>query len=272
MVERFVGPSMPALLRRAGEVFGAGAVILEVRRLPGPDGAAFEVVAGDEQAWAELHRGDPASGMVPSLKRQARIALMGPTGAGKTTTLAKLATNPRVLGGRSVGFLCLDTYRIGAIEQLRTYAELAGAPFEVAFDLKDLLAALRRLRHVEAILVDLPGRSPRAHGDLAAVTDFLKWVEPTEVHLAIPAGLQPAVARRIVDDFRPHGITHLLATKLDEAPDDPVVFDLAVATGLPMRWITNGQEVPDDLGSAQERLVGSRAAARAPRPPLAGAA
>lgn len=274
-LETYHGASLAPLLARARARLGPDALILDVRRLEDDHGrATYAVVAGDRAAAAPLRRGTPDGTMAPPADRPQRIAVIGPTGAGKTTTLAKLATHPRVCGGRRVGFLCLDTYRVGAVEQLQAYAELAGVPFAAAWTADEVAQALARFADLDAVLVDLPGRSPRARQDTAAIVDLLRQVDPTEVHLALPAGLQRAVARRMVADYRPHGVTHLLATKLDEAPDDATVFDLAADAGLPMRWYTDGQEVPTDIRWAADRLSASRAAgaARTGAPALEGVA
>jgi flagellar biosynthesis protein FlhF len=183
------------------------------------------------------------------------IALVGPTGAGKTTTVAKLATHPRVFGGTQVGILCLDTYRIGAVEQARIYAEIARLPFAVAYDARDAEAALRRLSGCETVLVDTAGRGPRLREDAVETWSALRALLPSEVHLTLPAGIQPRLARRVLAQHRGAGVTHLLATKLDECPDDLGVFELALEHGLPMRWITDGQEVPGDLQPALPALL-----------------
>jgi flagellar biosynthesis protein FlhF len=180
------------------------------------------------------------------------VALVGPTGAGKTTTIAKLANHPQAFGGQRVGMLCLDTYRIGGVEQSRQYAELAKLPFEVVWEAKDIARAMRRMRDCAVVLVDTPGRGPRAAADLRETQERLLAIMPDEVHLVLPAGLQRSLARRVVSVHLPLGVTHLLATKLDEYPDERGLFELARQFGLPMRWITDGQEVPRDLQVAPQ--------------------
>lgn len=198
--------------------------------------------------WPFRLAGPPAPAR--AARRPRLVALVGPTGAGKTTTLAKLANHPAAFGGERAGFLCLDTYRIGGVEQARQYAELSRLPFEVAWETRDLAPALRRLRDRDVVLVDTPGRGPRALADLRELQSRLLELAPDEVHLVMPAGLQRAVARRIVAAHLPLGVTHLLVTKLDECPDEAGLFELARQYGLPMRWVTDGQEVPRDLQPA----------------------
>ena len=161
--------------------------------------------------------------------------------------------------------LCLDTYRVGAVEQITTYAEIAGLPCEVIYEDSDLPAALRRLADRDLICIDTPGRGPRLFADTTRVRQWLSQLAPHEVHLVLPSGMQPGVIRRAIEAHRSHGITHLLATKLDEAPDDWTLFDIAAELRLPMRWLSDGQEVPRDLKAAAPRLIASVAAIRMDR-------
>jgi flagellar biosynthesis protein FlhF len=271
--ETFAGSDLSSLFAQARANLGPDAVMLDLKRAglgraarftltacgpadapaPGrrsarPRPAPGTAIVGSSAGMAPRRPGGPGrSGTQPVV-----VALVGPTGAGKTTTIAKLANHPKVFGGWSVGMLSLDTYRIGAVEQSRIYAELSGLPFEFAYEEDDVEEALRRLGHREAVLVDTAGRSPRRAQDLTATRRQLKRLGPDEVHLVLPAGLQAAHARRLLEEHRPLGVTHLLVTKLDECPDDSTVFALAAENGLPMRWAATGQEVPGDLAPAAD--------------------
>lgn len=189
------------------------------------------------------------------------IALVGPTGAGKTTTLAKLANHELGFSGKRVGLVCLDTYRVGAIEQSRHYAELSRMPFEVVWERSDVPRVLKRMRDRDIILVDTPGRGPHAAGDLRDVQARLVEMLPDEVHLVLPAGLDRVAARRVITAHLALGVTHLLPSKLDEHPGADGGVELAMQFGLPMRWLTDGQEVPRDLQAAPD-LTAARARAR----------
>ncbi|HEY4100181.1 MAG TPA: hypothetical protein VGM20_04805 [Gemmatimonadales bacterium] len=188
------------------------------------------------------------------------VALVGPTGAGKTTTIAKLATNRLGFGGCRVGLMGLDTYRVGAVEQLETYADLADLPIEIVYSDAEAKRALARLNDCEVVLVDTPGRGPRNTGDTETIRRWLAELAPDEVHLTVPAGQLPAVTRRILRAYAPFNITHLLATKLDEHPGEQAAFDIAIENSRGMRWMTDGQEVPADLHAAADALA--RAATR----------
>jgi flagellar biosynthesis protein FlhF len=255
-LEIFRGPDVSALLAQARAALGPDSVIVSVRRARRPQ-LGFELEVADAVAARELkpaptrHAGRaPGPAPVPAEGRPFVMALVGPTGAGKTTTIAKLANHPSAFGSRSVGLLCLDTYRIGGVEQLRIYAEVSALPFAVAYDSREVDRARQRLRHCDVILVDTAGRGPRAEQDRAASHSQLLQIGPDEVHLVLPAGLCPSLARRVVAQHRTHGVTHLLPTKLDEFAEDTTAFDLAAEFGLPVRWYTDGQEVPRDLHSA----------------------
>jgi flagellar biosynthesis protein FlhF len=115
------------------------------------------------------------------------------------------------------------------------------------------------------LLIDCPGRGPRAQRDADAVRELVTALGAHEVHLALPAGMQREVAARLLDHHTERGVTHLLATKVDEVPDDWTLFDLAAERRLPMRWLSDGQRVPQDLRSAAPRLEAAQASARGRR-------
>ncbi len=273
------GSTVAALLARARAELGADAVILRVEERRNALGEPLLELEACDAASAPVTPAVPAAAPRPArpaaapAARPARdpglpgegrlvLAFVGPTGAGKTTTVAKLAGMRGVFGERTVGLLGLDTYRMGAVEQLAAYAELLGRPHAAAFEPADLPRALRALRRCDVLLVDCPGRGPRAAQDDQAVRALLAALAPAETHLVLPAGLQPALAERLVEQHARAGVTHLLASKVDECPDDWSLFDLAAARGLPMRWLADGQRVPQDLRSAEARLQAARASAR----------
>jgi flagellar biosynthesis protein FlhF len=262
--ELFVGPDLSTLMARARAALGPDAVVLSVRRAGSGPGAPFELAAADPATAALLQGAARPRRVAPPPAPAAResepgrpavIVLVGPTGSGKTTTIAKLANHPKVLGGRRVGLLSLDTYRIGAVEQSRIYAQLSGLPIEVVYESGELPAALRRLRDCEVVLVDTPGRGPNAHRDRDVLREQIAALRPFDVHLTLPAGLHRERASRVIREHRELGITHLLITKVDECREDDVPFELALESGLPVAWLTDGQEVPADLKPAGIRLA-----------------
>jgi flagellar biosynthesis protein FlhF len=278
-IKTLTGTNVAALLRQAQAVVGPEAIIMHVRRVRTPDGVQFEVTAADPASALTAGRPSPASlesgAELIAPPQPSRgplvIALVGPTGAGKTTTIAKLASHPRVFGSRRVGVIGLDTFRIGAVEQLRTYAALAGLPTEIVYGEEDLPRVRAALADCDVWLVDTPGRSPRLRHDRTHVDGLVAALGPTEVHLTVPAGMPAHLVRAVLREPRVARITHLLVTKADEAPDESGPVDVAVEGDLPVRWVADGQDVPFDLTGAEAILSGARMAkgrAVADRPPI----
>jgi flagellar biosynthesis protein FlhF len=183
-------------------------------------------------------------------------ALIGPTGVGKTTTIAKLAATHKLRYGRSVGLITADTYRIAAVEQLRTYAGIIGIPLEVALSPDDMEAARDRLAACDVVLIDTPGRSPRDHARLDDLSGFLAAASPARTHLVLSASTNRGVLRSAAERFAGAEPDCLLLSKLDEASGLGVVCRAAEIAGLPLSYVTTGQEVPDHIEPAcPERLA-----------------
>ena len=179
------------------------------------------------------------------------LVLVGPTGVGKTTSLAKIAARLALVHGREVALITVDTYRIGAVEQLRTYADILGLRLEVVRAPSDLPRALGRLRGAEFVLVDTPGRSQRDDSRLRELAEYLGGFLRKEVHLVLSATTASRELIDIVERFQALRPTHYLFTKLDEAIRCSAPFDAMLLHPLPTRYVTNGQEVPDDLAVAE---------------------
>ncbi|MDO8586202.1 MAG: flagellar biosynthesis protein FlhF [Armatimonadota bacterium] len=210
----------------------------------GPEGAA--------EALSAIGRRIKCSGPISCDKGQARVALVGPTGAGKTTTAAKLASHYTLNEGKTVALLTLDTYRVGAIEQLATYARILNAPLEVGMCAEDVDAAVERHSDKDIIIIDTVGRSQRDQSNLDELARLLRQARPTEVHLTVSAQACPTAQKEAIDAFARLRVDRLLVTKLDEAPRLGILVDLAVAGLLPFSYVTFGQEVPDDLAVADK--------------------
>ncbi len=183
---------------------------------------------------------------------RARVrALVGPTGVGKTTTVAKLAAIAALVERRSVALVCLDQYRVGASEQLQRYADLIGIPMECATDAKSLARALRRLSAADLVIVDTAGRSPRDTAGIAATADTLRGAnEPVEVHLCLPAAMRESELVGAIERQSVASPSRLIVTKLDEATFCGGVLAAYVHSGLPLSYFTTGQRVPEDIESA----------------------
>ncbi len=178
------------------------------------------------------------------------IALIGPTGVGKTTTVAKLAANFRLREHKKVALITIDTYRIAAVDQLRTYAEIIEVPIKAVFTPGELHSAVRQFSQVDVILIDTAGRSQNDELRLEDLRKFLDAVGCTEVHLVLSAAGNPRVARSALKRFGPIGANRILVTKLDEAETFGMILNLASATDAGVSCVTTGQDVPDDIAPA----------------------
>ncbi|MEM9188694.1 MAG: hypothetical protein AAGF12_05935 [Myxococcota bacterium] len=176
------------------------------------------------------------------------VALVGPTGVGKTTTVAKIAARASLLDLRRVSLITLDQYRIGATEQIEHYAELIGVPLEVAHDRRSLEVALRRQADADLVLIDSAGRSPR---DIAAVGELSETLlgvdESVEVALCVPAAIRDSELTQVANVLAPLRPSRLLCTKLDEAVFLGSIIAAQVQTDLPLSYFTTGQRVPEDI-------------------------
>ncbi|QDT00066.1 flagellar biosynthesis protein FlhF [Adhaeretor mobilis] len=181
------------------------------------------------------------------------VALVGPTGVGKTTTIAKLAADYRLRKGLSVGLITVDTYRIAAVEQLRTYAEIIDLPMEIVSTPLEMRAAVEAFAGYDLVLLDTAGRSPRDETKVAELQTVLAEAEPDEVQLVLSAVSSGPSLVATAERFAPVGITSLLVTKLDEALSLGNIHSLVRSSKLPLSYVTNGQNVPDDIRVAEPR-------------------
>ncbi|KYH32649.1 flagellar biosynthesis protein FlhF [Neomoorella mulderi] len=201
---------------------------------------------------------DHLSHQVASQSRQRVQAFIGPTGVGKTTTLAKIAARYSLYQEQKVGLITLDTYRIGAVDQLKTYAEIMGLPLEVAMTPRELRASLENLKHCDVVLVDTAGRAPENKAMLAETRGFLEVVPEREVYLVLSCATRRQDLLRAVENFRSLKYNRLIFTKLDETSCPGVMLTVAAAAGVPLAYITTGQDVPDDLEPADPHLLARR--------------
>lgn len=184
------------------------------------------------------------------------VALVGPTGVGKTTTIAKLAANARLREKRRVGLLTVDTYRIAAVEQLRTYADIIDLPMEVVSTPREMRQALQRLADLDLVLMDTAGRSPRDEVKIQELKAFLHEAQADEVHLVLSSVVGATTLERTAERFAAVGTTALILTKLDELTAPGSLLPVLRSGHLPLSYVTNGQNVPDDIAAADaKRLV-----------------
>lgn len=201
------------------------------------------------------------------------IAVVGPTGVGKTTTIAKLAARARVFDGRSVGLISTDTYRIAAVEQLRTFAEIADIPLEVVYTPDEMKRALRKFAYSDQVYIDTTGRSPYASGRIRELQEMVEAAQPSETHLALSLATRDEDQLDVLERYRPLRYNRLLFTKIDETCCPGSLLNIAFHAELPVSYVTNGQGVPNDLIVAERRTLASLVLGEfEPEPLLTGSA
>jgi len=196
---------------------------------------------------ALLPESDTPLPLRPAEGRPLTIALIGPTGVGKTTTVAKLAAAYKLRHGKKVGLITADTYRIAAVEQLRTYANIIGVPLKVVMTPQEMAAACEEFADMDAVLIDTAGRSPSDSPRLAELGEFLRAARPHQTHMVLSSVLGDAAMLRAVERYQSLKPDHLIFTKLDEAASYGVLLNIARQLDARLSYITTGQEVPDDI-------------------------
>ncbi len=198
---------------------------------------------------------------VPAPERQQdgrprTIALIGPTGVGKTTTLAKLAATYRLRHARSVGLVTADTYRIAAVDQLRTYANIIGLPVRVASTPREMKDACASFNDRDIVLIDTAGRSPSDASRLDELREHLEAAKPHETHLVLSATSGEKALLAAVERFAPLAPDRVILTKLDEAVSFGVLLNVLRRVDRRLSFVTTGQEVPDHIESGKpDRLA-----------------
>ncbi|MEO6445743.1 MAG: hypothetical protein ABIZ91_00390 [Gemmatimonadaceae bacterium] len=264
LLESFHGTDLRRVFDDARRALGEDVLIIRSSVQKEGSVTRVEVIAARQQDLAALRqRLDPPPPSLPSTRGgRGRsgpfiLALVGPTGAGKTTLAAKLALHRSVFGGMKVGIITLDTYRVGALEQMQQYAEITNLPLEVLYDVREVPSAMKRLDDCEVVIVDTPGRSPRSKDANAQWQSLLRAIGPDEVHLVLPATLRPDAVPMIVNSMIACRVTHACLTKVDELHDERAIADVAARVEFPMRWLADGQSVPADLQLARSRILGA---------------
>jgi flagellar biosynthesis protein FlhF len=191
--------------------------------------------------------------VVPGTRRV--VALVGPTGVGKTTTVAKLAANLKLVQQARVALVTVDTYRIAAVEQLRTYAEIIDLPLAVVNTPEEMTEAVTAFAEFDLVLIDTAGRSPRDEVKIRELAGFLEAAHPDEVHLVLSATAGEKSLRAAVERFAIAHADRLILTKLDEAEGLGTLLAVIAQADRPVSYLTTGQAVPDDIEPADRHRL-----------------
>lgn len=178
------------------------------------------------------------------------LAVIGATGVGKTTTIAKLAARIALHEKRRVELVTLDTYRIAAVEQLKTYAEIIGAGCSVVRSVLELDAVLRRFSSDATVLIDTTGKNPHDLADQYELAEYLRASDEIRKCLTIQATTNSHDGIATIKKFEMYGADCLAITKLDETTQPGAMVELAAQSNLPLVYLCSGQRVPEDLQTA----------------------
>lgn len=204
--------------------------------------------------------------MVEEEKGPKVLFFVGPTGVGKTTTIAKIASSFRVEQKKKVALLTSDTYRIAAAEQLRTYANILEVPFRVVYTAQEITNAISDFQEYDYILVDTTGHSPNNEAQRESMSELIHLVETDakkEVFLVLSAATKYRDLMKIADTYKEIADYKLIFTKLDETSTLGNIYNLKMYTGASLSYVTCGQNVPDDIAyfnpqATVKQLLGGR--------------
>ena len=184
-------------------------------------------------------------------QRPCVMVLAGPTGSGKTTTLAKLAAGWHLDRGMKVGLITTDTYRIAAVDQTREYATLLGLDLHIVFSAAQAAKAIASMSDRDVILVDTPGRSHRDDIGMSSLKGILAAMGDVTVFLLVPATMDPANANEMLRNFGVLKPDYVILTKIDEVHTAPVMTSISSEMTAPLAYVTDGQRVPQDIRQAR---------------------
>ncbi len=225
----------------------AGQIIEEIEKVNKPN-CPFDFALANTYQKMILKFGKPV-GITPSEKGVKVVFFVGPTGVGKTTTIAKIASRFQVDEKKKVALLTADTYRIAA-EQLRTYANILEVPFRIVYTIEEIEQALSDFKDYDYILVDTAGHSYQNKAQKEAMTKFIHSMDDKvekEVFLVLSATTKYRDLISIADAYKEMADYKLIFTKLDETTTLGNLLNLKLYTGASLSYVTHGQNVPDDI-------------------------
>jgi flagellar biosynthesis protein FlhF len=192
---------------------------------------------------------------LPRSRETKALAFVGPTGVGKTTTLAKIGAIYSLFNSFNIGFITIDTYRVGAVEQMKIYGEIIGASVDVVMSPEELKKAVDRNSDKDLLLIDTTGRPSHNRYQLGELKAFLDVLESVDVCLVINATTKNQDMLKIINDYKTTAYTQMIITKIDETISPGSIVNAAYYGQLPITYITNGQDVPDDIEEANPTML-----------------
>lgn len=183
------------------------------------------------------------------------VALVGPTGVGKTTSIAKLAVISKILHNLDIGLISIDTYRLGALDQLRIFSEVSNIEMLVAYEEEEMPKLLNSFKKKDIVFIDTIGRSQNNPESLNKSKQFLDSIDVDEITLVLSATNSTKNLMSVAEKFKIFNYNSLLFTKIDEAVSYGNILNVASSMNVPTMFLTNGQVIPDDIISADPGMM-----------------
>lgn len=211
----------------------------------------FEGAADDSVAKTRLEK----LMSVETSNLEGVTVLVGPTGVGKTTTIAKLAGKLSLMENKKVGLITVDTYRIGAVEQLKTYAQIMNIPFEVVINIQEMEKAIQNMKECDVVLIDTTGRSSKNVMQISELRAFVEKAKPRNISLVVSATTKNKDLKLIIDAYNQLNYKDVIVTKLDETSSKGTILNIGYLSKKAIRYITTGQGVPNDIENCSKDKV-----------------
>ena len=192
---------------------------------------------------------------VKKKRKQKVVSLVGPTGVGKTTCIAKLAVISKIFHKLDIGIITVDTFRLGAIDQLKIFAEISNVDLLVCYEAVELPKLLNKFKKKDLIFIDTAGRSQNNRASINEIKNFLSKVEIDDTFLVLSSTASTRNLMDVIKKFQPLNFNGLIFTKLDEAAAFGNILNISCKINIPMMFLTNGQVIPDDIIAADSEFI-----------------
>jgi flagellar biosynthesis protein FlhF len=188
-------------------------------------------------------------------KKAKKVALVGPTGVGKTTCIAKLSVISKLIHNLDIGLISADTYRLGAIDQLRIFSEISNIELKVASEAGEMADIINKFRKKDLIFIDTAGRSQNNIQQLYETKEFLNAAQVDETYLVVSSTSSTKLLLDVLKKYKLFNYDSVIYTKIDEAVTFGSILNVAVKKNIPISFLSNGQVIPDDIIAADSEFI-----------------
>lgn len=187
--------------------------------------------------------------------KQKVVAVVGPTGVGKTTCIAKLAAISKILHNMNVGIISIDTYRLGAIDQLRIFSDISNIEMLVAYQVEDMPKLMKQFKDKDIVFIDTAGRSQKNKEELNKTKEFFSKIKIDDTYLVLSSTASTKTLSEVAENFKILNYKALIFSKIDEAVVHGNILNIIMKYNVPVIYLTNGQVIPDDIIAADQEFI-----------------